>query len=125
MTDEILPPVQQPTPEKIWTRCPACSTVMPNMQIAKNGHKENCPYEMRLSIKALEADIAALKGQLGGVAGTVESISAEPSVDLMGVAEWDDEEPQQHVIVEQTPTGAVQIPRIPSPYDDDEYDTVR
>ncbi len=104
---------------------------MPNIGIAKQGHKLNCPHDMQLKIARLEDKIVALEGQLGGVSGHVESLSAEPAVDLAGIAAWDDDEdPAEHVIVEQTPTGAVTIPRIPNPCDEteddeDDYPTVR
>jgi hypothetical protein len=99
---------------------------MPNIAIAKQGHKLNCPHDLQLKIARLEEKIVSLEGQLGGVSGHVESLSAEPAVDLAGVAAWDDDEDEaEHVIVEQTPTGAVTIPRIPSPYDDDEVESLR
>lgn len=111
--------------KKMWTRCPACSTVMPNIQIAKDGHKLNCPHDTRLKIQALEEIIEGLRGQLSGVNGHVESLAAEPSVDLAGVADWDDEEDETEHITVQTSSIPVQVPRIPNPFDEDDEDDLR
>lgn len=77
MTDEA--------PKKAWARCPACSTVYPNIQIAKDGHKLNCPYDMKLKQQDLEGKVAALEQKILDLGGNLDEISADPGIDFTGV----------------------------------------
>lgn len=124
MTDELT----TPAPKQMWTRCPACSTVMPNIQIAKDGHRlGNCPHDMQLKIQKLEDRIEALTGLVSGVSGHVESITAEPSVDLAGIADWDDEQEETaaHVTVQTSSIPIVPNPIVRSYLDEDDDEDLR
>jgi hypothetical protein len=88
MTDEA--------PKKAWARCPACSTVYPNIQIAKDGHKLNCPHDMQLRMDRQDERIASLQQRVLDLGGNLEDISAEPSIDFDGVEDdVEDDEPAQ------------------------------
>lgn len=84
MSDEI--------PKKAWARCPACSTVYPNIQIAKDGHKLNCPHDMQLKLQEQGEKIAELEGRILALGGNLDEITSDPGLDFTGV---EDDEPDE------------------------------
>lgn len=88
--------------KKAWARCPACSTVYPNIQIAKDGHKLNCPHDLRLELQKANTKIGALEEKIATLGGNLEDISSDPGLDFDGVEDdleqVEDETPAEPVI---------------------------
>jgi hypothetical protein len=104
--------VTDEAPKKAWARCPACSTVYPNIQIAKDGHKLNCPHDMKLRIDKQDRTIADLEQKVLALGGNLDEITSEPGLDFTGVE--DDEAPDGSIYMD--PQSSV------ADLDDDDYE---
>lgn len=112
MTDE--------TAKKAWARCPACSTVYPNIQIAKDGHRLNCPYDIKLALEVAVKKIAELEGKIANLGGNLDELSSEPGVDFFGVDEDTVDETPVESILPDDPITPSATADDDSDWDDDE-----